>query len=65
MASDNTTRAGAELVHDRCKKLGIYCEIFGRPGSGLPALKNNTNIETHAMQLFFKIWKLKYPGGKR
>jgi hypothetical protein len=55
----------AQMVFDRCKKLGIYSEIFGRSGSGLPALKKGTTMESHAMQLFFKIWKLKYPGGKR
>lgn len=52
----------AQMVHDQCKKCGIYSEVWGREGSGLPSLKKGTRIEEQAMQMFFKTWKLKYPG---
>ncbi len=55
----------AQMVHDKCKKLGIYSELYGRNGSGLPALPGNIRPEYQAMKMFYKAWRMKYNGPSR
>lgn len=53
--------SSAKQVLDRCKKVGVYCEIWGTKANGLPTLPEGTSIETRAMKLIYRAWRLPFP----
>jgi len=56
--------SAARQVLERCRKVGVYCEIWGAKSNGLPTLPEGTSIETRAMKLIYKAWKLPFPSEK-
>ena len=55
----------AKAVHEKCKKVGVYCELYGSKKSGLPELPDGENIPDVVMKLFYKTWKLPHPDGNK
>ena len=53
----------AKRVGERCKKVGVPCEVWGTEANGLPTLPNGESMDTHVMAVFYKAWKLG-PDGK-
>ena len=54
----------AKFIHDRCKKVGVYCEMYGSKQSGLPTVPEGQNIDDIVMKVFYKSWQLPHPDGK-
>ena len=53
----------ARMVGERCKKVGVYCEVWGTKANGLPVLPDGESIDARVMKLFYKSWRLG-PDGK-
>jgi len=53
----------AKMVGERCKKVGVYCEVWGTEANGLPTLPDGESMDAHVMAIFYKAWKLG-PDGK-
>lgn len=47
----------ARVVHDRCKKLGVVCRMYGSKKSGLPTVPAGEDIHDKVMAFFYKSWK--------
>lgn len=54
----------AAAVHKRLQSLGVYSEVYGVKGSGLPEIPEGKNIHDIVMQVFYKSWKLPFPDEK-
>ncbi len=55
----------ARAVYDRCKKIGVYCELYGSKQSGLPQVPEGEDIHNIVMKVFYKTWKLPHPDEKK
>jgi len=55
----------AAAVHKRLQSLGVYSEVYGVKGSGLPEIPEGKRIEEIVMKVFYKSWKLPFPGEKK
>ena len=55
----------AVAVQKRCESLGIFCEAYGVEGSGLNKIPKGQNIDDIVMKVFYKSWKLPFPGEKK
>ncbi len=53
----------AKMVGERCKKVGVYCEVWGTKANGLPVLPVGETMDARVMNLFYKSWRLG-PDGK-
>jgi acetyl esterase/lipase len=53
----------ATMVGERCKKVGVPCEVWGTKANGLPTLPDGESMDAHVMKVFYKAWKLG-PDGK-
>ena len=53
----------AKMVGERCKKVGVYCEVWGTKANGLPVLPDGESMDVRVMNLFYKSWRLG-PDGK-
>jgi len=53
----------ATMVAERCKKVGVPCEVWGTEANGLPTLPEGKSMDAHVMAFFYKAWKLG-PDGK-
>ena len=53
----------AKRVGERCKKVGVPCEVWGTEANGLPTLPDEESMDAHVMAIFYKAWKLG-PDGK-
>ena len=51
----------ARLVHEKCRKVGIYSELYGSKKSGLPELPEGEKLHDVVMRVFYKTWKLPHP----
>jgi len=56
--------SAARQVLERCRKVGVYCEIRGTKANGLPTLPEGTSIETRVMKFIYKAWRLSFPSEK-
>ena len=54
----------AAAVHKRLQSLGVYSEVYGVKGSGLTEIPEGKRIEEIVMKVFYKSWKLPFPGEK-
>ena len=57
--------SSARQVLARCRKVGVYCEIWGTKANGLPTLPAGVSIDTRAMKLIYKAWRLPFPVKER
>ena len=55
----------AAAVQKRCQSLGVFCEAYGVEGSGLSKIPKGQNIDDIVMKVFYKSWKLPFPGEKK
>jgi acetyl esterase/lipase len=56
--------SSAKQVLNRCRKVGVYCEIWGTKANGLPTLPDGTSIDARAMKLIYRAWRLPLPEGE-
>lgn len=54
----------AKKVNEKCKKVGVYCEMYGTKQSGLPLVPEGKKIHDLVMKVFYKSWQLPFPGDK-
>ena len=54
----------AAAVHRQLQSLGVYSEVYGVKGSGLPEIPEGKRIDDIVMKVFYKSWKLPFPGEK-
>ena len=55
----------AAAVQKRCQSLGVFCEAYGVEGSGLRTIPKGQKIDDIVMKVFYKSWKLPFPGEKK
>lgn len=53
--------SSARQVLARCRKVGVYCEIWGTKANGLPTLPDGVAIDARAMKLIYRAWRLPFP----
>jgi len=55
----------AVAVLKRCQSLGVFCEAYGVEGTGLQTIPKGQRIDDIVMKVFYKSWKLPFPGEKK
>jgi len=55
----------ARAVYNRCKRIGVHCELYGSKQSGLPEVPKGRAIHDVVMKVFYSTWRLPHPDKRR